>query len=319
MSKFRPYQREAVTAVPAERRDRLMGTLVYQRVYGLDGERCCELARAEVMRLERLWSVFITTSEVNELARRAGAGGLHVAPETAAIISEANAFHDFTEGAFDVTTAPLTALWRAAAARGSAPTAQELETTRALVRGDDLELTAPCEARLRRAGQRIDLGAIGKGYAADSCISLYREHGIRHALVDLGGNVAALGGKSDGTPWRVGLQVPGQARGKTFGWIEVRDASVVTSGNYERGYQFGAERYGHVLDPRTGMPLPNIASSVTVVDASSTAADALSTALLVMGGERGFEFALEHSIDAVFFDSGMIRLTPGLSDYFGIA
>lgn len=314
-----PLRRESLATAPAERHDRLMGTMVYQRVYGLDGARCCELAYAEIGRLERLWSVFLASSEVNELARRAGVATLTVSADTAAIISEAHALHEFTDGAFDITTGPLTTLWRAAAARGSIPTAQEQEAARVLVDGRDLELTMPCDVKLRRAGQRLDLGAIGKGYAADRCIAIYRERGIRHALVDLGGNVAVLGNKPDGSAWRVGLQLPGRPRGESFGWLDVRDTSVVTSGNYERGYAFDAKRYGHLLDPRTGAPLSNESCSFTVVNASSTLADALSTALLIMGPDRGFDFALEHDIEAVVFNSGMIRVTPGLSSSFGMS
>jgi FAD:protein FMN transferase len=314
-----PNLRDSASTTPAERQDRLMGTTVYQRVYGLDGERCCELGHHEVLRLEQLWSFFLPRSEVNELARRAGVATLKVAPDTAAIVSQARSLHEFTEGAFDITTGPVTALWRAAAARGCVPTAEELEAAHALVNGQELELTAPCDVKLRRAGQRLDLGAIGKGYAADRCIDIYRAHGIRHALIDLGGNVAVLGGKPDGSPWRVGLQFPGRVRGESFGWLEARDTSVVTSGNYERGYSFGPQRHGHVLDPRTGTPLTNSSLSVTVVDASSTLADALSTALLVMGSERAFDFAVEQGIDAVIFDQGMIRVTPGLSSSFGMS
>jgi thiamine biosynthesis lipoprotein len=313
-----PNPRDNASTTPAERQDRLMGTTVCQRVYGLGGERCCKLARDEVVRLEQLWSFFLPRSEVNELARRAGVATLEVAPDTAAIISQACSLYEFTGGAFDVTTGPVTALWRAAATRGSEPTAAELAAAHLLVNGADLELTPPCDAMLRRAGQRLDLGAIGKGYAADRCLDIYREQGIRHALVDFGGNIAVLGAKPDGSPWRVGLQYPGRARGESFGWLEVHDTSVVTSGNYERGYAFGANRHGHVLDPRTGAPLTNDSVSVTVVDASSALADALSTALLVMGSERGFDFALEHDIHAVIFDRGMIRITPSLSSSFGM-
>jgi thiamine biosynthesis lipoprotein len=319
MTRLIPYTRESLWTVPVERQDRLMGTTVYQRVHGLDGEHCCQLAHAEIARLEQLWSVFLPSSEVNELTRRAGLASLRVAPDTAAILTQARALHDFTDGTFDVTTGPLTALWRAAAAQGSVPTDEAVKSAYELVDGSDIELREPCEVKLRRPGQRLDLGAIGKGYAADRCIAMYREHGIRHALVDLGGNVALLGGRPDGSAWRVGLQSPGRPRGESFGWVEVRDASVVTSGNYERGYSFGTKRFGHLLDPRTGEPLTSETCSVTVVHPSSAFADALSTALLVMGSERGFDFALEHGIDAVMFDAGMIRLTPGLSSSFGMS
>lgn len=317
MIRLIPHVKDVVFGAPAERSDRLMGTHVYQRVYGLDAAHCCELARAEISRLEQLWSVFRPNSEVSTLARQAGLSAVKVAPDTLAILSQARSLHEFTDGAFDVTAGPLIELWRSAAARGVAPTADELDSARALVDGASIELHEPCKIGLPRAGQRIDLGAIGKGYAADRCIAIYNQHGIRHGLVDLGGNVAVLGGKPDGSPWRVGLQIPGRERGDAFGWLEVRDLSVVTSGNYERGYQVGKTRYSHLIDPRTGVPLPDDAFSVTVVHASSMLADALSTALLVMGPQRAYEFALEHSIDAVLYDAGVIQLTPGLFSMFG--
>lgn len=293
-----------------------MGTQVHQHVHGLDAASCCAAARDEIVRLEQLWSVFLPNSEISELARRAGSTALSVASDTAAILRLARELHDLTRGAFDVTAGPLIELWRAAARRGIEPTEKALGEALALVNAGDIELIEPQTVRLRRHGQRLDLGAIGKGYAADRCIELYRARGIRHAFIDLGGNVAVLGGKPDGTPWRVGLQTPGRERGECFGWVDVCDASLVTSGNYERGYEFGARRYSHILDPRTGSPLPDDLRSVSVLHASSALADAFATALIVMDTQSAFEFASDFGLAAVLFDAGTIRLSPAMAHCF---
>jgi len=195
---------------------------------------------ARVARLEALWSVFRPTSELSRLAAHAGDPCMVVAPATADIFRHAHKLHALTHGALDITSGSLVRLWRVAAERGYTPTSEELTAARALVNIADLEVTETDRARLRRMGQQLDLGAIGKGYAAERCIELYIQQGARHAMIDLGGNVAVLGSKPDGSAWRVGIQAPTGRRGEHLGYLEVRDCSVVTSGSYERVYEVAA-------------------------------------------------------------------------------
>jgi thiamine biosynthesis lipoprotein len=111
-------------------------------------------------------------------------------------------------GALDITAGPLIRLWRGAAERGRTPSAAEIESARGLVDMHDLELDSTRRVRLQRSGPRLDFGAIGKGFAADRGIEIYRQHGIRHAILDFGGNVAVVGSRLAGTAWRVGIQQP---------------------------------------------------------------------------------------------------------------
>ncbi|MET0386584.1 MAG: FAD:protein FMN transferase [Polyangiales bacterium] len=302
-------------SVAAERWDFLMGTVVQQHVYGIAGERCTELAAGAIADLEQLWSVFRPDSEVSRLTRGAGGEPLAVAPETLAILGEARRLHQVTHGALDVTTRPITQLWKRAADCGHLPTVAEIAVARQLVDASDIELHAE-RARLRRAGQQLDLGAIGKGFAADRCVALYRREGIRFAFVDLGGNVALLGGKPDGSPWRVGIQAPSGKRGEYIGVVEARDCAIVTSGHYERGYQVGESSYSHIIDPRTGMPVDNGVLSVTVMHPSSLLADAYATACVVLGVERAVELARAQALDVLIIHTGGRVLTPGMARVF---
>ena len=140
-------------------------------------------------------------------------------------------------------------------------------------------------------------------------------------MIDLGGNIAVLGSKEDGSPWNVGIQDPDAPRGECLGVLSVSDKSVVTSGDYERFFEIGGQRYHHIIDPRTGYPAKSGLRSVTVVAAESMTADALSTALFVLGLKRGSEVlrtlrtALTgENVEALFVTSDReVYITPGLA------
>lgn len=168
-------------------------------------------------------------------------------------------------------------------------------------------------------GGMIDLGAVGKGYAGDEAAQILRERGITAALLDIGGNIQAIGTKPDGSDWRVGLKDP--FSGGVLGIIQVSDVAVVTSGNYERFF-IGEDGkvYGHIIDPATGHPVENGIASVSVIASEGKLCDALSTALFVMGLEnaqdywrqrRNFEMIL-------IMEDGDIYLTEGIRDSFSL-
>ena len=165
----------------------------------------------------------------------------------------------------------------------------------------------------------IDLGAVGKGYAGDEAAQILRERGITAALLDIGGNIQAIGTKPDGSDWRVGLKDP--FSGGVLGIIQVSDVAVVTSGNYERFFTGeDGKVYGHIIDPETGHPVENGIASVSVIASEGKLCDALSTALFVMGLEnaqdywrqrRNFEMIL-------IMEDGDIYLTEGIRDSFSL-
>ena len=173
-------------------------------------------------------------------------------------------------------------------------------------------------AELGRAGQAVDLGGIGKGYAGDRAKEVLRDHGIASAYANLGGNVITVGHKPDGTPWQIGIQHPRQ-EGALLGVLSVTDRSVVTSGDYQRFYIDGhGKRQHHILDPTTGYPAASGLISVTVVTDRSMVADVLSTALFVAGLERGLGLLEGYArAEAIFVDANLrVYVTRGLRPYF---
>jgi thiamine biosynthesis lipoprotein len=168
----------------------------------------------------------------------------------------------------------------------------------------------------------LDLGAIAKGYAGDEAARIAGEAKVKRAIFDLGGNIVALGWreqkKNESLPWRIGIQNPVSGRGAYLGVVPVHDMSVVTSGVYERNFESGGKRYHHLLSTTDGYPVENGLLSVTIVTASSTDADALSTVVFTLGFERGK--ALVDSIpdtEAIFiFDDRSVRITAGLRGIF---
>ena len=163
---------------------------------------------------------------------------------------------------------------------------------------------------------QLDLGAIAKGYAADLAAQVYNRHGIYQGLIDLGGNVLAMGGsdRMDDGLWRVAIQSPFKQRGKSVAVLGLRDASAVTSGIYERKFESGGKSYHHLIDPLSGYPLENDLASVTVVAATSTEADLWATILHAGGLEKSLSRAEEKSgIEAVFVTlDGRVAATSGI-------
>ena len=163
----------------------------------------------------------------------------------------------------------------------------------------------------------IDLGGIAKGYAADEAIRIFRQYGIKSALIDLGGNLYALGTKPDGKPWKIGLQNPFGTRGDIFATLHVVDKTLVTSGTYERYFVQDGKRYHHILDTSTGYPVENGLMSVTIISDSSIDADALSTTVFALGLKDGMELVERlKQVDAVFVSTDYkLYTSSGIKQY----
>jgi hypothetical protein len=214
----------------------------------------------------------------------------------------AGVVYDMTDGAFDITLAPVVRAWGFSGDKSyRVPTPEELQ-----------DLLA------RRSYDDVDFGGIAKGYASDlTASSLRGAPGVTGAIINLGGNVYAVGGNS-GKPWRVAIRDPFDGD-KTVGTLEVKDRAVVTSGGYERYFERDGVRYHHIIDPRTGYPASSGLASVTVVCASGAMADGLSTGLFVLGKERALEIWRENRelFDLVLTDDGgAVTITEGLTGAF---
>jgi thiamine biosynthesis lipoprotein len=213
-------------------------------------------------------------------------------------------------------------LWHTARESLAQPDASSIQQVLPLVNDRDLILD-PRErtAGLGNVGQSIDLGGIGKGFAGDKIVEVFREFGVSSACSNLGGNVVTVGAKPDGRPWQVGIQHP-REENHLIGSVSVLDKTVVTSGDYQRCFTDSqGKRHHHILDPTTGYPAESGWISVSIVSDQSVAADALSTSLFVAGMERGLVFLKSFpQAEAILVDSDLqVYVTRGLRDCFQAA
>jgi thiamine biosynthesis lipoprotein len=242
-------------------------------------------------RLEARLSVFRDTSELSEINRRASAGPVHVHPALFTLLEHAAVLHGETDGAFDITSTPLSRCWGFLRREGRVPTAEAIDQARACVGMRHVELDRDTASiRFARPGIELNLGAIGKGYALDQMAAKLARLGVEHALLSAGrSSLRALGADRQG--WPVDLR-PRLAPG-VVARIRLAGVSVATSGAGEQYVMADGRRYGHVLDPRTGWPASGVRSA-TVITPSAATADALSTALLVAGPELARRYCETH-------------------------
>jgi len=296
-----------------------MGTVMTHKAFGLYTEYSLEAVCTEVARIESLLSRFLPGSDVSRVNASAGIKGERVSRETYDVLSQAVEFSRRFPGCFDVTIAPLVALWHTGRKSLTQPAASSIRQVLPLVNYQDLILN-PREmtARLKNTGQSVDLGGIGKGFASDKIREVFRQFGIASAYSNLGGNVVTVGARPDGTPWHIGIQHPRQEQG-LIGAVSVVDQTVVTSGDYQRCYtDRQGKRHHHILDPRTGYPAESGLTSVSIVSDTSVVADALSTIVFVAGMEKGLEFLRSFpQTEAILVDSeAQVYVTSGLKHRF---
>lgn len=274
---------------PVGRTRFLMGTSVTVKVFASTNdraERLVDRAFDEMARIEALMSAaaaWDSTSRVRVVNAAAGSSWVFVGPELAHVLGGALRLSERSHGEFDVTVAPLSELWGFSSERPRVPSADEIRRALPLVGYEGLHLEGD-RARLDRKGMALDLGGIAKGYAVDQAVALLRREGAKAALVEAGGDLAYFGRKPGNVPWRIAVQHPRQPH--TYIAVDSPYEGVATSGDYQRCMVVDGHRYHHILDPHTGYPASGVAS-VTVWTTSAMDADALATAVFVMGPEEG--------------------------------
>ncbi len=243
-------------------------------------DKAAEIAFREIERIEGLLSKYKPESEVYRLNKT---GKIKASPETFFIIKRAKEFYALSNGAFDITLGPLVDLWGFTEKNYRVPHKKDLNKALNLVGSDKIILREEDNViQFLLPGMKIDLGAIAKGYAVDCAIEKLKKAGIKDCLINAGGQVYCLG-KNYSKPWRVSIRNPGG--GKKNNILELRDKAVSTSGIYEQNFIKESTVYGHIINPKTGMPVENSLLSVTIVTGNSLDADALSTAIFILGGK----------------------------------
>jgi thiamine biosynthesis lipoprotein len=244
-------------------------------------------------RIDDLMSTWNADSELSRLNRSASLEPVPVAPETFEVLEWAARVTRETGGAFDVTVGPLVDAWGFGPDDDvPVPTPGMLDALRAHTGMEQLGLDP--ERRSVRKGHaevRADVSALAPGYAADGVAALLGERGFEDVLVDVGGELVARGHNEHGRRWRVAVELPGGSSREMARLVEITDAGMATSGDYRNYREVDGQRLAHIIDPRTGHPIAHRLASATVVDALAVRADALATALMVLGAEDGLALA----------------------------
>ncbi len=304
---------------PLSRSEPWLGTSCTITVYDRSGRGLLEKAFARIAGIDARMGLDRSGSEVDAINAAAGGAAVRVSPDTLEVIASSVRTSRLTGGAFDVSVGPLVELWGIGRGPGRVPSPPEIARARALCGYERIELDpGSSTVRLRDTGMRLDLGGIAKGHAGDEAAAVLAAGGAKSAIVDLGGNIVALGSRPNGGRWRIGVQDPQKSRGEYLGIVEVTDRAVVTSGVYERYFEKDGVRYHHILDPATGAPARSGLLGVSIVARRSTEADALSTGVFVLGLERGL--ALVESlpgVEAVFVtEDRKVIASSGLAPSF---
>jgi FAD:protein FMN transferase len=297
-----------------------MGTVISQKVYGANGQAAMDQTLEKIKSLEKLLTFNAAEGDIYKLNENAGKQKVELDPETIKIIKKAQQVSELSKGAFDITVGPLVKSWGIGTKQDYIPSNEEIKKLIPLINYKDLYVDDR-SAGLKRVGQMVDLGGIAKGYAGDVAIEIYKKNGIKSGFISLGGNVVTLGNKPDGSQWNVGIRNPrpqGDSGGQIVGTVSVTNKAVVTAGDDQRYFEKDGIRYHHILDPKTGYPAQSDLMSVTLITDSSFDADALDTAVFILGLEKGKELLKQYGgVDAVFITKDKkIYVTEGLKGNF---
>lgn len=253
--------------------------------------------------IDRQMSTYRPDSEISRFNASRSTDWVDVSRDTALVVAAALRTSRLSGGAFDMTVAPLVDLWGFGATPPSEryPAAQAIAAARGRVGYSHLEVRRKTPAlRKQRSDIHVDLSAIAKGFGVDKVAQYLNDRGIPAYLVEIGGEMRAHGRKKHGQPWTVAIESPSPEPLRAAAVVRLDDAAIATSGDYRNYFDRAGTRYSHVIDPRTGTPIKHALVSVAVVDRSAMRADALATALLVLGPENGLQLAVEQQIAALF-------------------
>ena len=280
----------------------------------VDDAAVLEDALEECGRYENLLSRTVEGSDVWNI-NHAGGSATEVSDDTITILQTAMQVSDLSGGVFDVSIAPASTLWDFTSGDNTLPDADALAEAAACI--DYRKITIEGNTVTIPEDMMIDLGGVAKGYIADAVKEYLVSRGVTSAILSFGGNIVAIGLKPDGTEWKVGIQDIDKPTGSYMLVSKNFGGSTVTSGIYERGFEYEGVYYHHILDPQTGWPVQNELASVTIFSESSMWGDALATAAFALGTEKGIEMIEQlDDIEAVFIAKDRsVTCTSGADDF----
>jgi thiamine biosynthesis lipoprotein len=306
-------------------RGETMGTtynvkMVFEKQKSLD-----ELNRYQVVveksldRIDRLMSTYRVDSEVSVLNNTPEGMALSISPQTYEVLDVALNISRLTGGFFDITVGPLVDLWGFGSQHiaDAVPNEEDVLIAKSLVNWQALKLSG--REVVKTQNVRVDLSAIAKGYAVDQVVSSLKLLNVVNFLVEVGGEISVHGQNQHEKSWVLGVEQPNISGRKAYTTLSVKNKSLATSGDYRNYYEVAGTRYSHTIDPVTGYPVTHRLASVSVIADSCMESDALATALMVMGEEKGYQFALKENISAYFIyrenESFKTIYTPSFEPY----
>lgn len=246
-----------------------------------------DAAIADVMRIEAKYSRYRDDSVTTSINRAAGRHEVAIDEETSALLRYAEHCHALSGGRFDITSGVLRRAWDFRREPARVPEAREIDTLRELIGWQHVRWSERA-VRLAKPGMELDFGGIGKEYAADRASTILQERGIAHSLVNLGGDVRAVGGQANGAPWHIGIRHPREPEPAVIASVDLTAGAIATSGDYERSFEHAGRRYCHLLDARTGTPV-SAWQSMSVAAPLAVVAGSFSTiAMLLEAGAVAF-------------------------------
>ena len=268
----------------------LMGTVVNITIVDRNltrAEKACEIAFKEMNRIEKMLSVKDKSSEIAKLNQHKDLEFVNVNSEVIFLLEESAKFSALTQGAFDISVGPLVELWKESLEQGYVPANAEIHKILPLVDYRNIEIDSRKNlVKFKKKGMKIDLGGIAKGYAVDRAIKVLRKKGVKNCLIEAGGDLFASGKGINKKEWMIGLRNPRET--SLILEFSCTNKGVATSGDYERFKILNEKRYHQLIDPRAGLPESEIISA-TIVAPDAMTADALSTAVLILGKEKGMK------------------------------
>ena len=266
-----------------------MGTLVFLTAVASEKQLAhdaIDQGFAEIHRLEQILSTWIPCSELSRINAAAGQQAVKAGPETMDLLEHSLEMARLTEGGFNIAIGPAVEAWNVSR-EGRIPSKDELDATRPLMDLSAIQIDkAAGTVYLAQSGMRVDIGGIGKGYAADYAARVMQEAGALAGVVAISGDIKTFGRMPDGQRFTFGIQHPRKENGITMGQLELEDEAVSTAGDYQRYFEKDGIRYHHILDPQTLQPA-RLSQSVTIVAKTGVLADGLDTGIFVMGPEKG--------------------------------
>ncbi|MCS7264458.1 MAG: FAD:protein FMN transferase [Armatimonadetes bacterium] len=283
-----------------EFRKLLMGVVARIVVYAPNdyiAKWACSRAFLRIAQLDELMSDYRNDSELMRVCRNGHLSPLQVSKDLFFVLERALELSRRSNGAFDVTVGPFVSLWRRARQTKQLPTEHELNEAKKLVGWEKIQLDASKgTVKLAIAGMKLDLGGIAKGYAADCALKVLQKFGLRHALIELGGDIVLGEPPPNRKGWRIGIL---NENGKPEKVLELANCAISTSGSTEQYVEIDGKRYAHIVDPRTGLGLTKLVL-VTVIAKDGITADSLATALCVLGEKEGHKLAKAYGAMAFF-------------------